>query len=224
MVRGVYGWQDLLWLSSHSLFFTFSFILKEICQFILFHRGGLKADSSWELQGLGLSQGLGDNCKDCPKKGKFCGFWWFWSLRFQQFRESSKVSGGKWYVFFCASLWQKKVMNEEALAEGTAWIWEIYVLRTFGCLSCSDTDFGNCAFHMFHFYQEEFYLENRCLQKYISYLLLRELHGFRFFEVSSLEFLQSCYADVFHGSVALCGCTVCMFMVILLWEKIKVDQ
>lgn len=81
-----------------------------------------------------------------------------------------------------------------------------------------------CAFLRFHFYQEEFYLENRCLQKEVFCLLLRKLRGFRFFKGSSLEFLQLCYADVFHGSVALCSCTVCMFMVILLWEKIKVNQ
>lgn len=48
--------------------------------------------------------------------------------------------------------------------------------------------------------------------------------GLDFFEVWSLEFLQACCADVFHGSVALCSCTVCMFMVNVFWEKIKVNQ
>lgn len=116
MVRCANGWQDLMWVSSHSLFFTFSFILKEVCQFInfFFHRGGLNAVENYRVWGCHR------DWETFARTGLNRQVLWILMclvLEISAVWESSEVNVGKQHIFFCTSLWQKKVMNEEALAE-----------------------------------------------------------------------------------------------------------
>lgn len=72
----------------------------------LFHRGSLIADSSLELQGLGLPQVFRDLCSG-KDSALYCVLWVLESvvLEISAVLDNSKVSVGKYCVFFDTHMW-----------------------------------------------------------------------------------------------------------------------